>query len=161
MAVQLPANAMFLLVLFSLSLSLFHAQQQMRGGVITPHTGTGGAKHSGERHSGVGNNLGSREHNRPHSTITNVTIAGTGTGCTHTSEYFTNTNTRFKMCMGQTNQDLKNGMSIINLVNSRGFLPTCRVMQLMLWMAAQVNDKPGTLFKDTFVDVGANIGNSV
>lgn len=61
------------------------------------------------------------------------------------------------MCTGQTDQDLKNGMSIINLINSRGFLPTCRVMQLMLWMAGTVNER-GNLAKDLFVDVGANIG---
>jgi len=61
------------------------------------------------------------------------------------------------MCTGQTDQDLKNGMSIINLINARGFLPTCRVMQLMLWMAASVNDR-GTLARELFVDVGANIG---
>lgn len=61
------------------------------------------------------------------------------------------------MCMGQTDQDLKNGMSIINLINSRGFLPTCRVMQLMLWMAASINDKT-FVAREHFVDVGANIG---
>lgn len=61
------------------------------------------------------------------------------------------------MCTGQNHQDLKNGMSIINLINSRGFLPTCRVMQLMLWMAAEANEK-GSILKDTFVDIGANIG---
>jgi hypothetical protein len=61
------------------------------------------------------------------------------------------------MCVGQTNQDLKNGMSIINLIQSRGYLPTCRVMQLMLWMASSVNDK-GYIARDTFVDIGANIG---
>ena len=64
------------------------------------------------------------------------------------------------MCMGQTDQDLKNGMSIINLINSRGYLPTCRVMQLMLWMAAQINDRRG-LVRDYFVDVGANIGKKI
>ena len=42
------------------------------------------------------------------------------------------------MCMGITDQDLKNGMSIINLIYSRGYLPTCRVMQLMLWMSSMV-----------------------
>jgi hypothetical protein len=87
----------------------------------------------------------------------NGTIAGTERGCRHRSNYFVNPNTKFQMCTGQTDQDLKNGMSIINLINSRGFLPTCRVMQLMLWMAGTVNEK-GHLSKDLFVDVGANIG---
>jgi hypothetical protein len=64
------------------------------------------------------------------------------------------------MCTGQTDQDLKNGMSIINLINSRGFLPTCRVMQLMLWMGGTVNER-GYLGRELFVDVGANIGTDV
>jgi FkbM family methyltransferase len=78
-------------------------------------------------------------------------------GCAHHSTYFLNPNARFEMCMGQTAQDLKNGMSIINLVNNRGFLPTCRVMQLMLWMAEEVKEQ-GILHRDVFVDIGANIG---
>lgn len=89
--------------------------------------------------------------------IGNTTIAGTDKGCKHRSQYFVNPNTKFQMCTGQTDQDLKNGMSIINLINSRGFLPTCRVMQLMLWMAGTVNDK-GYVGRELFVDVGANIG---
>ena len=89
--------------------------------------------------------------------INNSTIAGTDVGCKHRSEYFVNKNIKFQMCTGQTDQDLKNGMSIINLINSRGFLPTCRVMQLMLWMAGSANEK-GTVGKELFVDVGANIG---
>jgi hypothetical protein len=60
------------------------------------------------------------------------------------------------MCTGQNDRDLKNGMSIINLIGSRGYLPTCRVMQLMLWMASEVNDH--RLPRETFVDIGANIG---
>ncbi len=94
-----------------------------------------------------------------HSThfISNSTLNGLSNGCKHTSTYFVTSNTKFSMCMGQTDQDLKNGMSIINLVNSRGYLPTCRVMQLMLWMASEVADK-GMHPRDTFVDIGANIG---
>ena len=93
----------------------------------------------------------------PGHSITNATIAGTETGCKHRSNYFVNPNTKFQMCTGQTDQDLKNGMSIINLINSRGFLPTCRVMQLMLWMAATVNER-NHIGRELFVDVGANIG---
>lgn len=89
--------------------------------------------------------------------IGNTTIAGTGKGCKHRSQYYVNPNIKFQMCTGQTDQDLKNGMSIINLINSRGFLPTCRVMQLMLWMAGTVNEK-GYVGRELFVDVGANIG---
>lgn len=93
-------------------------------------------------------------------TIVNSTLSGHDRGCKHKSTYYLNKNVQFPMCMGQTDQDLKNGMSIINLINSRGYLPTCRVMQLMLWMAAQINDRRG-LVRDYFVDVGANIGKKI
>jgi FkbM family methyltransferase len=61
------------------------------------------------------------------------------------------------MCVGHNEQDLKNGMSIISLIKSRGFLPSCRVLQLMLWMHAETIET-GALPKDFFVDIGANIG---
>lgn len=48
-------------------------------------------------------------------------------------------------------------MSIINLIYSRGYLPTCRVMQLLLWMSSMVHDREA-LKRELFVDVGANIG---
>lgn len=89
--------------------------------------------------------------------VANNTISGLTKGCKHQFQYVVNPTTKFPMCMGQTDQDLKNGMSIINLIYSRGYLPTCRIMQLMLWMAAEVSDK-GHLPRDVFVDIGANIG---
>jgi FkbM family methyltransferase len=59
-------------------------------------------------------------------------------------------------------------MSIINLIGSRGYLPTCRIMHLMLWMHSFVNDEHHSdavhhnrrrgVVKDYFIDVGANIG---
>ena len=96
-------------------------------------------------------------HPHPHHTITNSTIAGTGIGCKFTSRYETTPVASFQMCTGQKDQDLKNGMSIINLIGSRGYLPTCRIMQLMLWMASEVSDRK-SLSRDLFVDIGANIG---
>ncbi len=93
-----------------------------------------------------------------HLGMTNATLAGFERGCKHKSQYFVTKNLQFPMCMGQTDQDLKNGMSIINLIYSRGYLPTCRVLHLMLWMASEIQEK-GRLTKDYFVDVGANIGN--
>ena len=89
-------------------------------------------------------------------TVSNQTVSGTDNPCKHTTQYDTTGNVKFPMCMGITDQDLKNGMSIINLVNSRGYLPTCRIMQLMFWMAATANG--GTVHKDLFVDIGSNIG---
>eukprot|EP01035_Chromulina_nebulosa_P017814 gene17814-23424_t len=88
--------------------------------------------------------------------VTNNTLSGVDIGCEFSTSYFTTPHVSFPMCIGQTNQDLKNGMSIINLISSRGYLPTCRVMHLMLWMASQVED--GSLARDTFLDIGANIG---
>jgi hypothetical protein len=111
------------------------------------------AQHVLHGHSSVG--IASQAHS-----VSNSTVAGTDKGCRHRSNYFVNHNTKFQMCTGQTDQDLKNGMSIINLINSRGFLPTCRVMQLMLWMAGTVNER-GYLGRELFVDVGANIGMEV
>jgi hypothetical protein len=95
-----------------------------------------------------------------HLTISNASLAGFDRGCKHKSQYFVTRNLQFPMCMGQTDQDLKNGMSIINLIYSRGYLPTCRVLHLMLWMASEIQEK-GKLAKDYFVDVGANIGKFV
>lgn len=92
-----------------------------------------------------------------HQSLSNRTVSGLETGCKHSSTYEITSNVRFQMCMGQTDQDLKNGMSIINLINSRGYLPTCRVMQLMLWMAGTASEN-GIMPRETFVDVGANIG---
>lgn len=89
--------------------------------------------------------------------VSNYTLTGTITGCKHQSTYFVTSNVQFPMCMGQTDQDLKNGMSIINLINSRGYLPTCRILHLLLWMSSVVHEK-STLPRDYFVDIGANIG---
>jgi hypothetical protein len=91
--------------------------------------------------------------------ITNRTISGDvpNGGCKHAIRYDATSIVSFPMCSGQTDQDLKNGMSIINLIGSRGYLPTCRVLQLMLWMSSEVTEKKA-LGRDTFVDIGANIG---
>lgn len=109
----------------------------------------------GERSHGSGYHGGHHEHLMVR-TVRNDTIAGTDHPCKHVTPYDTTGTVKFPMCMGVTDQDLKNGMSIINLINSRGYLPTCRIMQLMLWMASTVNG--GIVHKDLFVDIGSNIG---
>lgn len=109
----------------------------------TPHGGSG-AHHGGHHEHLMVRSVG------------NDTISGTDNPCKHVTTYDTTGNVKVPMCMGVTDQDLKNGMSIINLVNSRGYLPTCRIMQLMLWMASTANG--GTMHKDMFVDIGSNIG---
>lgn len=91
-----------------------------------------------------------------HHFVRNSTITGKGIGCKHQTSYFVNSVVEVPMCIGQTDQDLKNGMSIINLITSRGYLPTCRILQLLLWMKSEVF--PRGVTRDLFVDVGANIG---
>lgn len=92
-----------------------------------------------------------------HHFLNNRTIGGFDRGCRHTSQYFVTPVVNFPMCLGQTDQDMKNGMSIINLIRSREYLPTCRVLHLMLWMHSTVREK-NHIPRDLFVDVGSNIG---
>lgn len=91
--------------------------------------------------------------------VSNRTISGdyANGGCKHALRYDATSIVSFPMCVGQTDQDLKNGMSIIDLIKSRGYLPTCRVLQLMLWMSSEVHENK-ELHRETFVDIGANIG---
>jgi FkbM family methyltransferase len=91
--------------------------------------------------------------------ISNRTISGDvkDGGCKHAMRYDSTSVASFPMCTGQTDQDLKNGMSIINLIGSRGYLPTCRILQLLLWMSSEVHENK-QLSRETFVDIGANIG---
>lgn len=89
--------------------------------------------------------------------VKNSTIGGISPGCKYTTNYDTTSIVSFRMCTGQSEQDLKNGMSIINLIASRGYLPTCRIMQLMLWMFSEVHETK-SLAREFFVDIGANIG---
>lgn len=91
--------------------------------------------------------------------ISNSTISGDfpAGGCKHATRYDSTSIASFPMCIGQTDQDLKNGMSIIDLIKSRGYLPTCRILQLLLWMSSEMNDNKH-LGRETFIDIGANIG---
>lgn len=84
--------------------------------------------------------------------IHNDSLSGVEHGCLHRSQYFVTRNVQFPMCMGQADVDLKNGMSIINLINSRGYLPTCRILHFLLWMASEVHHG-SQLTRDFFVDV--------
>ena len=51
-------------------------------------------------------------------------------------------------------------MSIIRLIQSRGYLPTCRILHLLLWMQSEVSASPSKKNnrRDHFIDIGANIG---
>jgi FkbM family methyltransferase len=91
--------------------------------------------------------------------ISNSTLSGSDAGCKFFAKYETTTVVNFQMCVGQNPIDLKNGMSIINLIQTRGYLPTCRVLHLMLWMQSETVSNSGLENRrDTFVDIGANIG---
>ena len=91
--------------------------------------------------------------------VSNRTISGdyANGGCKHAAQYDVTSVASFPMCVGQTDRDLKNGMSIIELIKSRGYLPTCRVLQLMLWMSSEVHENKG-INREAFIDIGANIG---
>jgi hypothetical protein len=105
-------------------------------------------------------NFCSCQHTTASLRISNRTISGDygeGGGCKHATKYDATSVVSFPMCTGQTDQDLKNGMSIINLIASRGYLPTCRILQLLLWMSSEVHESK-QLNRETFVDIGANIG---
>lgn len=59
------------------------------------------------------------------------------------------------MCLAHDAQKYGAGTSIISILTQHGFLPTCRVMQLMLWMYATAEG--GHLPHNFFVDVGEKI----
>ena len=99
-----------------------------------------------------------QSHHQSRTGISNRTIGGDVLiGCKHSLTVQTTEVANFQMCVGQTDQDLMNGMSIINVIRSRGFLPTCRVLQLLLWMSSEVHEHK-ILPRESFIDVGANIG---
>ena len=120
-----------------------------------------GANDDGSNHQHQHQHQHHHSHFAPHGYISNATLSGSDEGCKFYTKYETTNIVSFQMCVGQNPQDLKNGMSIINLIQSRGYLPTCRVLHLMLWMQSEVtiggNSKLGNR-RDTFVDIGANIG---
>mmetsp|Transcript_35992 Transcript_35992/g.67126 ORF Transcript_35992/g.67126 Transcript_35992/m.67126 type:complete len:382 (+) Transcript_35992:92-1237(+) len=107
--------------------------------------------------------------------VTNATIAGTepwldhdqraaashdaeslAKKCMYTTDITANRENIVHMCLAHDAQKYGSGSSIISILTQHGFLPTCRVMQLMLWMYATVEG--GHLPHNFFVDVGSNIG---
>lgn len=64
------------------------------------------------------------------------------------------------MCTATNKKERLNGDTIISLLETRGYLPTCRVMHLMLWMASAVKlgHARGFSHGTYFIDIGANIG---
>lgn len=93
--------------------------------------------------------------------ITHNILEGTDNGCFQPFYYYVNPNIQFHLCLSQSKEYQKNGRSITELIKGRGYMPTCRVLHLLLWMLEQVDD-PNAATKDSyFIDVGANIGESL
>jgi FkbM family methyltransferase len=76
--------------------------------------------------------------------------------CKYSYQHFTNPKLITDICVALDPLRLKQESSIGLILERRGYLPTCRVMQIMLWMMATVSG--GVLSSNLFVDVGANIG---
>lgn len=89
--------------------------------------------------------------------VSNNTLAGINLGCQYQFSYFVTSDIQFPMCMGRDATDTKNGQSIVALIRSRGYMPTCRVLHFLLWMASEVSQGK-QLSTHHFVDIGANIG---
>jgi hypothetical protein len=88
--------------------------------------------------------------------INNQSISGVTMACRHTLPYFVNSNIQYEMCVAQTDEYLKSGDSIIGIIRVRNFMPTCRSLQLLLWMHSQIHESNG--HRNYAIDVGANIG---
>jgi FkbM family methyltransferase len=85
-------------------------------------------------------------------------LEGGENACFQTFYYYVNPNIQFHFCLSQSKEYNRNGRSITELVKGRGYMPTCRVLHLLLWMLQQVNDKYSPAKDYYFIDVGANIG---
>jgi hypothetical protein len=88
-------------------------------------------------------------------------LEGTDNGCFQPFYYYTTQNIQFHMCLSQSKEYQRNGRSIIELIKGRGYMPTCRVLHLLLWMLEQVKDPYAAAKEYYFIDVGANIGKNV
>jgi FkbM family methyltransferase len=80
-------------------------------------------------------------------------------GCFHSHPYFVTPDQKFPICLAQSAEYETKGGSITNLIKGRGYMPTCRVLHLLLWMLQQINHPLSTdLDNRLFMDIGANIG---
>jgi len=83
--------------------------------------------------------------------------AGVHDVCHETFPYYVGEHYQFDICGGLDRQGVLDGSTITGVINTRGYLPTCRVMHLLLWMHAET--LPGKLTeRNLFVDIGMNIG---
>lgn len=89
--------------------------------------------------------------------INSGVLSGVEYECKHYLPYEATPLYSYRMCVANTDQEYKNGLSIIDLIKQRRYLPTCRVLHLMLWMMAE-SSKDKSFDKGYFVDTGANIG---
>eukprot|EP01040_Poterioochromonas_malhamensis_P014238 gene14238-15744_t len=95
---------------------------------------------------------------KPLETIPNNILEGSNNGCFQPFYYYVNPNIQFHFCLSQSKEYQRNGRSITEMIKGRGYMPTCRVMHLLLWMLEQVKDPLAAAKEYYFIDVGANIG---
>eukprot|EP00599_Poterioochromonas_sp_BG-1_P017867 CAMPEP_0173167614 /NCGR_PEP_ID=MMETSP1105-20130129/22762_1 /TAXON_ID=2985 /ORGANISM="Ochromonas sp., Strain BG-1" /LENGTH=378 /DNA_ID=CAMNT_0014089177 /DNA_START=319 /DNA_END=1455 /DNA_ORIENTATION=+ len=95
---------------------------------------------------------------KPLETIPNNILEGSDNGCFQPFFYYVNPNIQFHFCLSQSKEYQRNGRSITEMIKGRGYMPTCRVMHLLLWMLEQVKDPLAAAKEYYFIDVGANIG---
>ena len=77
--------------------------------------------------------------------------------CPHKVKYHATYDYSFNLCVGNNLQDTKDNRAIIGVISSRGYLSTCRVLHLLMWMKSQIS-LDQTMSRDYFVDIGMNIG---
>ena len=77
--------------------------------------------------------------------------------CPHKLPYYVTHDYSFNLCVGNSVQDKKDNRAIIGVISSRGYLSTCRVLHLLLWMKSQIS-VDSAMSRDYFVDVGMNLG---
>jgi len=52
--------------------------------------------------------------------------------CFKTMPYYVGENYSFDLCVGHNDQEVKDGSTINGVINTRGYLPTCRVLHMLL-----------------------------
>ena len=77
--------------------------------------------------------------------------------CHKSFDYEVTPTLKFKMCTAQNLQEERNSRSIVGILSKKHYLPTCRIMHLLLWMRAEVHHGKVDL-DEIFADIGMNIG---
>jgi hypothetical protein len=92
--------------------------------------------------------------------VPTVIVEGSDSGCFQSFHpYYVNPYIQFHICLSQSKEYNVHGRSITELIKGRGYMPTCRVLHLLVWMLQQIDDSVAVVKDRYFMDVGANIGN--